>query len=69
MNKLLDVDFIIQKDNKTIVLDIKHMDESLRKGNVGILAESNDGEYKILSNSKHCIGFHRLFLKSKLQKL
>ncbi len=30
VNKLLDVDFIIQKDNKTIVLDIKHMDESLR---------------------------------------
>ena len=65
MNKLLDVDFIIQKDNKTIVLDIKHMDESLRKGNVGILAESNDGEYKILSNSKPCIGFHRLFLKGE----
>ena len=65
MNKLLDVDFIIQKDNKTIVLDIKHMDESLRKENVGILAESNDGEYKILSNSKPCIGFHRLFLKGE----
>ena len=65
MNKLLDVDFIIQKDNKTIVLDIKHMDESLRKGDVGILAESNDGEYKILSNSKPCIGFHRLFLKGE----
>ncbi len=65
MNKLLDVDFIIQKDNKTIVLDIKHMDESLRKGNVSILAESNDGEYKILSNSKPCIGFHRLFLKGE----
>ena len=65
VNKLLDVDFIIQKDNKTIVLDIKHMDESLRKGNVGILAESNDGEYKILSNSKPCIGFHRLFLKGE----
>lgn len=65
VNKLLDVDFIIQKDNKTIVLDIKHMDESLRKGDVGILAESNDGEYKILSNSKPCIGFHRLFLKGE----
>ena len=65
VNKLLDVDFIIQKDNKTIVLDIKHMDESLRKGNVSILAESNDGEYKILSNSKPCIGFHRLFLKGE----
>ncbi len=66
MNKLLDVDFIIQKDNKTIVLDIKHMDESLRSpdGN-SILAESNDGEYKILSNSKPCIGFHRLFLKGE----
>ena len=65
VNKLLDVDFIIQKDNKTIVLDIKHMDESLRKGNASILAESNDGEYKILSNSKPCIGFHRLFLKGE----
>ena len=65
MNKLLDVDFIIQKDNKTIVLDIKHMDESLRKENVCILAKSNDGEYKILSNSKPCIRFHRLFLKGE----
>lgn len=65
MNKLLDVDFIIQKDNKTIVLDIKHMDESLRKDSNGILAKSNDGKYKILSNSKPYIGFCRLFLKGE----
>ncbi len=51
MNKLLDVDFIIQKDNKTIVLDIKHMDESLRSPNSSItLAETCDDKYKILSN-------------------
>ena len=57
MNKLLDVDFIIQKDNKTIVLDIKHMDESLRKGNVGILAESNDGKYTIISIASLVLDF------------
>ena len=51
MNKLLDVDFIIQKDNKTIVLDIKHMDESLRSPNGSItLAETCDDKYKILSS-------------------
>ena len=51
MNKLLDVDFIIQKDNKTIVLDIKHMDESLRSPNGSItLAETCDDKYKILSD-------------------
>ena len=43
MNKLLDVDFIIQKDNRTIVLDIKHMDESLRKDSQSPIMKSDCG--------------------------
>ena len=63
MNKLLDVDFIIQKDNKTIVLDIKHMDESLRKGNFSILAQSEGGKYSIWSNNYPVIGSGKLLLR------
>ena len=63
MNKLLDVDFIIQKDNKTIVLDIKHMDESLRKGNGSILAETNDNKYAIESDMHPTMNYKWLFLK------
>ena len=63
MNKLLDVDFIIQKDNKTIVLDIKHMDESLRKGNFSILAQSEGGKYSIWSNCYPVIDSGKLLLR------
>lgn len=63
MNKLLDVDFIIQKDNKTIVLDIKHMDESLRKGNFSILAQSKDGIYSIWSNYFPVMNGNKLLLR------
>ena len=63
MNKLLDVDFIIQKDNKTIVLDIKHMDESLRKGNFSILAQSKDGRYSIWSNYSPVMNGNKLLLR------
>ena len=66
MNKLLDVDFIIQKDNKTIVLDIKHMDESLRSPNSSItLAETYDDKYKILSNFYPEINSTSLVLKGR----
>lgn len=63
MNKLLDVDFIIQKDNRTIVLDIKHMDESLRKGNFSILAQSKDGKYSIWSNYSPVMNGNKLLLR------
>ena len=63
MNKLLGVDFIIQKDNKTIVLDIKHMDESLRKGNFSILAQSKDGKYSIWSNYCPVMNGNKLLLR------
>lgn len=63
MNKLLDVDFIIQKDNKTIVLDIKHMDESLRKRIDEPLIKSNDDTYKIYSCLEPHIGKTSLYLK------
>ena len=63
MNKLLDVDFIIQKDNKTIVLDIKHMDESFRKGNFSILAQSEGGKYSIWSNNYPVIDSGKLLLR------
>ena len=63
MNKLLDVDFIIQKDNKTIVLDIEHMDESLRKGNCSILAQSKDGRYSIWSNYYPAMDGNKLLLR------
>ena len=63
MSKLLDVDFIIQKDNRTIVLDIKHMDESLRKGNFSILAQSEGGKYSIWSNNYPVIGSGKLLLR------
>lgn len=63
MNKLLDVDFIIQKDNKTIVLDIKHMDESLRKRIDEPLIKSNDDTYKIYSCLEPYIGKTSLYLK------
>ena len=63
MNKLLDVDFIIQKDNKTIVLDIKHMDESLRKGVSDPIIESNCGIYSICSHKFPQIHKSKLYLK------
>ena len=63
MSKLLDVDFIIQKDNRTIILDIKHMDESLRKGNNSILAKTNDDKYSIMSNCYPAIGHNKLLLR------
>ena len=65
MNKLLDVDFIIQKDNKTIVLDIKHMDESLRKCNDSILARTKDDKYIIRSNYYPALRICNLLLKGK----
>lgn len=65
MNKLLDVDFIIQKDNKTIVLDIKHMDESLRKCNNSILARTKDDKYIIRSNYYPALRICNLLLKGK----
>lgn len=64
-NKLLDVDFIIQKDNKTIVLDIKHMDESLRKCNNSILARTKDDKYIIRSNYYPALRICNLLLKGK----
>ena len=63
MNKLLDVDFIIQKDNRTIVLDIKHMDESLRKCNNNILAKTNDDKYSIMSNCYPVMDGNKLLLR------
>ena len=66
MNKLLDVDFIIQKDNRTIVLDIKHMDESLRKCN-SILAKTNDDKYSIMSNCYPAIGHNKLLLRGRYE--
>ena len=63
MNKLLDVDFIIQKDNKTIVLDVKHMDESLRKGVSDPIIESNCGIYSICSHKFPQIHKYKLYLK------
>jgi len=67
MNKLLDVDFIIQKDNRTIILDIKHMDESLRKCNNSILAKTNDDKYSIMSNCYPAIGHNKLLLRGRYE--
>ena len=67
MSKLLDVDFIIQKDNRTIVLDIKHMDESLRKCNNSILAKTNDDKYSIMSNCYPAIGHNKLLLRGRYE--
>ena len=67
MSKLLDVDFIIQKDNRTIILDIKHMDESLRKGNNSILAKTNDDKYSIMSNCYPAIGHNKLLLRGRYE--
>lgn len=67
MNKLLDVDFIIQKDNRTIVLDIKHMDESLRKCDNNILAKTNDNKYTIISNCYPTVGYNKLLLRGRYE--
>ena len=65
MNKLLDVDFIIQKDNRTIVLDIKHMDESLRKDSQSPIMKSDCGKYSIYSVNSPQIGKGKLLLKGE----
>lgn len=63
-NKKLDIEFIEQRDGLTIVMEVKHVDESLirksKDDDIKLLSKSNNGAYAIWSNCYPAIGKNQI---------